>query len=87
MEPEYLRSCSKDMLDSIKEVDKDGVWLIESWAFSYSNWKDEDILCQFISSQFFFITAIEAFLSAKTSIDDMIVLDLYSDLVRCIKEY
>ena len=44
MEPEYLRSCSKDMLDSIKEVDKDGVWLIESWAFSYSNWKDEDIL-------------------------------------------
>ena len=52
MEPEYLRSCSKDMLDSIKEVDKDGVWLIESWAFSYSNWKDEDILCQFTFHSF-----------------------------------
>ena len=44
MEPEYLRSCSKGMLDSIKDIDKDGVWLIESWAFTHSNQKDEDIL-------------------------------------------
>ena len=44
MEPEYLRSCSKGMLDSIKDVDKDGVWLIESWTFSNSEWEEQDIL-------------------------------------------
>ena len=49
MEPEYLRSCSKGMIESIKNGDKDGVWLIESWTFSNSHWKDEDILFQFIS--------------------------------------
>ena len=28
----------------VKDIDKDGVWLIESWALNHSNWKDEDIL-------------------------------------------
>ena len=33
MEPEYLRSCSKGMVESIKEGDPDGVWLKETWVF------------------------------------------------------
>ena len=52
MEPEYLRSCSKGMLDSIKDVDKDGVWLIESWTFSNSEWEEQDILLHRMISYF-----------------------------------
>ena len=44
MEPEYLRSCSKGMVESIKEGDPEGVWLMETWVFINGYvWKDENI--------------------------------------------
>ena len=46
MEPEYLRSCSKGMIESIKNGDKDGVWLMETWVFiNFYVWTEDHILC------------------------------------------
>ena len=48
MEPEYLRSCSKGMIESIKNGDKDGVWLMETWVFiNFYVWTEDHILGQF----------------------------------------
>lgn len=45
MEPEYLRSCSKGMVESIKNGDKDGVWLMETWVFiNFYVWTEDHIL-------------------------------------------
>ena len=45
MEPEYLRSCSKGMVESIKEGDPEGVWLMETWVFiNFFVWTEPPIL-------------------------------------------
>ena len=45
MDPEYLRSCGHGMVEAIKEGDPDGVWLMETWVFSYDGiWDDGNIL-------------------------------------------
>ena len=67
MEPEYLRSCSKGMVESIKEGDPDGVWLTQTWVFiDFNVWTKEKV---------------SAFLSGVEGSDSMILLDLMSDLV------
>ena len=45
MDPVYLRSCSHGMVEAIKEGDPNGVWLLETWVFSYDGiWDDNNIL-------------------------------------------
>lgn len=44
MEPEYLRSCSYGMIESIKEGDPEGVWLMETWVFiNFYVWTEDHI--------------------------------------------
>ena len=66
MEDSYLRRCSKGMVESIKEVDPQGVWLTQTWVFiDFQLWTKEKV---------------SAFLSGVEGPDDMILLDLMSDL-------
>lgn len=45
MEDEYLRSCSKGMMDSIRAIDPEGVWLTQTWVFiDFKLWTKENIL-------------------------------------------
>lgn len=45
MEDEYLRSCSKGMVESIRAADPEGVWLTQTWVFiDFSLWTKENIL-------------------------------------------
>jgi hypothetical protein len=50
MDPEYLSSCSRGMIESIKAGDSEGVWLMETWVFiNFSVWTEEHILYFYIS--------------------------------------
>ena len=45
MEDEYLRSCSKGMVESIRAADPEGVWLTQTWVFiDFGLWTKENIL-------------------------------------------
>ena len=44
MDPEYLQSCSYGMIQSIKEGDSDGVWLMETWVFINTHVWTEDYI-------------------------------------------
>lgn len=44
MDPEYLQSCSYGMIQSIKEGDPEGVWLMETWVFINGHvWTEDHI--------------------------------------------
>ena len=82
MDPEYLQSCSYGMIQSIKEGDPDGVWLMETWVFINSHVWTEDYIQMvpiFLDS---FTKGVAAFLSGIEKSEDAILLDLMSDLVR-----
>ena len=67
MDPEYLSSCSRGMVESIKEGDSEGVWLMETWVFiNFHVWTED---------------RVAAFLSGIEKTEDAILLDLMSDLV------
>ena len=66
MEDEYLRSVSKGMIESIKKSDPEGVWLTQTWVFiDFNLWTKEKVT---------------AFLSGIENPDDVILLDLMSDV-------
>lgn len=45
MDDDYLRSCSKGMMDSIRAIDPEGVWLTQTWVFiDFNVWTKENIL-------------------------------------------
>ena len=67
MDPDYLSSCSRGMVESIKEGDPEGVWLMETWVFiNFHVWTED---------------RVAAFLSGIEKTEDAILLDLMSDLV------
>ena len=66
MEDEYLRSVSKGMIESIKKSDSEGVWLTQTWVFIDFNLWTKD--------------KVAAFLSGIENPDDVILLDLMSDV-------
>ena len=83
MDPEYLRSCSHGMVEAIKQGDPDGVWLMETWVFSYDGiWDDGNILDFGMSDSF--MTGIAAFLEGIEKVEDAIMLDIMSDVVRSV---
>ena len=66
MDDEYLRSCSKGMMESIRAFDPEGIWLTQTWVFiDFRVWTKEKV---------------SAFLSGVEGSDSMILLDLMSDL-------
>ena len=67
MDDDYLRSCSKGMIESIKKYDPEGVWLAQTWAFiDFNLWTKEKV---------------SAYLSGVEGPDDLILLDLISDAI------
>ena len=45
MDDDYLRSCSKGMMESIRAYDPEGVWLMETWVFiNFFVWTEPHIL-------------------------------------------
>ena len=66
MDDDYLRSCSKGMMESIRAYDPEGVWLTQTWVFiDFNVWTKEKV---------------SALLSGVEGSDSMILLDLMSDL-------
>ena len=62
MDDDYLRSCSKGMMESIRAYDPEGVWLTQTWVFiDFNVWTKEKV---------------SAFLSGVEGSDSMILLDL-----------
>ena len=83
MDPEYLRSCSHGMVEAIKQGDPDGVWLMETWVFINGYiWKDENILDFGTGDSF--TAGVAAFLGGIENVEDAIMLDLMSDVVRSV---
>jgi len=61
----YLNNVSKKVYESMSSIDKNAVWIMQGWMFSYS-------------AKFWQPTQIKALLNAVPN-DKMIVLDLYSE--------
>ena len=66
-EPEYLASCSRGLVESLKAGDPDAIWFMEGWTFRWeSSWTPD---------------RIKAFLDGVDK-EDMVVFDMNSEYVR-----
>ena len=69
-DPEYLASCSRGLVESLKAGDPDAIWFMEGWTFRWeSSWTPD---------------RIKAFLDGVDK-EDMVVFDMNSEYVREIQ--
>lgn len=65
-EPEYLASCSRGLVESLKAGDPDAIWFMEGWTFRWeTSWTPD---------------RIRAFLDG-VDVNDMVVFDMNSEYV------
>lgn len=64
----YLKATANSTIESLKAVDPNAVWMMQGWLF-------------FNLESFWTNDRIEAFLSGVTNNQDMLILDLYSEVV------
>ena len=63
---QYLKSVSSETIASLKEVDKEAIWLLQGWLF-------------FDLQSFWTTDRVEAYLSGSAQENDILILDLYSE--------
>lgn len=44
-EPDYLASCSRGLVEALKEGDSEAIWFMEGWTFRWeTSWTPDHIL-------------------------------------------